>query len=90
MSKIRKKIDMLFVEIRKSGTFVLRDDNSEIINEFPYSEQETAIANIVYLKPRLTIVYDHLNLMDPEMAICLKKFLGNDVEFLDERYPYYD
>lgn len=81
--------EIVYFIVKQNGSIQLKDKFSDEIDFFSYNEQEEAVAKTCHLNPENLIVYDHLQLLDPEMVICFKKLLGRKVNFIDSPFPEY-
>lgn len=84
----KSRIDILYVVIDKDVGIKFKNKSSSELESYELEDQEQAVAHIIHLNPELTIVYDDTNLLQPEMVVCLKKYLKKKVNFLDEKFPF--
>lgn len=83
------QVGLLFFVVEKNGSVLLYNQNSELLYEFSYSEQEEAVAKTCHLNPDSLLVYDEFDFLNPELVICIKKLLKKKVTFLDSEFPVF-
>ncbi|MGF7535756.1 hypothetical protein AAGG74_19045 [Bacillus mexicanus] len=83
----KEKTDIVYMVVEPNGSITLEKKDCTVIGNYSYYQQEQAVAEVLFLNPFQLIVYDSLHLLQPEMTICLKKYLKGKVVFIEQEHP---